>query len=271
MNKSSASDPLRSLRRASLLLRLLSMRPAAGWRLTDLAQASGLHHATVHRLVRGMCEERLAMRVPDSVRYTLGPLAHELGLAAAPQFHPPPQVQERLERLAQQSRDIVFLTMRSGDDSVCIGRWEGRRALKAYTVHVGTRRALCLSAGGVAVLAALPAPVRDAILRRNLEDIAVRGEARVAAVRRMVTRSVRLGYGLNEEGLIPGIVAVGVAFGPSPRMPIGAISLGAGAADFGPDRRDSMVERLRREAAFVSEAWQHGRYWDPGAGGRSDA
>lgn len=259
MNKeTAATDPLRSVRRTTALLRLLSTHMTTGWRLTDLAQAAGLHHSTVHRLVGGMVEERLAARVGGSMRYTLGPMAHEIGLAARPYFEPPAAVAERLAGLAARTRDIVFLSIRSGNDSVCIGRWEGQRALKAYTVEVGTRRALSLSAGGAAILAALRRAERDAIVAANLEAVALRGEAE-GAVRRMLARSVRLGHGYNREDIIPGIAALGVPFGPAGR-PVGALSIGTSAANLAEDRRSRLLGLMRVEAEVLAAAFAQSRY-----------
>src|SRR5207253_5373151 len=105
-------------------------------------------------------------------------------------------------------RDIVFLTVRSGFESVCIARHEGRAALKAYTVDVGTRRPLCLSAGGVAIVVRLPRAEQAAIEAHNLHSIARREEARQLAVKRMVRRSRRVGYGLNLPDFVPRIGAL---------------------------------------------------------------
>ena len=82
----SPPDGARSLHRAIGLLRLLSVRTATGWRLSDLAQEAGLEHSTVHRMLACLLEEGLAVRVPGTRRYSLGPLAYELGVAAAPHF-----------------------------------------------------------------------------------------------------------------------------------------------------------------------------------------
>lgn len=262
MNKySGASDPLRSVRRTTALLRLLSTHMATGWRLTDLAQAACLHHSTVHRLVGGMVEERLAARVAGSMRYTLGPMAHELGLAARPYFELPEPVADRLTGLAARTRDIVFLSVRSGSDSVCIGRWEGQRALKAYTVEVGTRRALSLSAAGAAILAGLRRAERETVIAANLEAIALRGEAQVA-VQRMVARSTRLGYGYNREDIIPGIAAIAVPFGPAGR-PVGALSIGTSAANLALERRNRLLALLRQEATVLAAAFAQSRYVEP--------
>lgn len=262
MNKShETADALRSVHRAAALLRLLSTHMAAGWRLSDLAQAADLHHSTVHRLVKGLVEERLAARVAGSMRYTLGPMAHELGLAARPYFDLPAALADRLAGLAARTRDIVFLSVRSGADSVCIGRWEGQRALKAYTVSVGTRRALSLTAAGAAILVGLRRSERDAIIAANLQAITLRGDAQVAAVQRMLARSLRLGYGSNREDIIPGIAAVAVPFGPA-GQPFGALSIGTSAASLGEGRRTKLLALLRQEAEVLAAAFAASRYVD---------
>jgi DNA-binding IclR family transcriptional regulator len=248
------------VRRAVSLLRTLSTRTATGWRLSDLAEETGLDHTTVHRLLAGLVEERLVTRVPNSRRYTLGALTFELGVAAAPHFSLDTVAAPRLARLAAQTRDIVFLNVRSGFESVCIARHEGRKALKAYTVDVGTRRPLALSAGGVAMLVCMSRSEQAGIEAHNLHSIERRGEARLAAVRRMLGRSQRLGYGLNLEDLIPGIAAIGVAICMPDGSPVASLSLAASGADLAEPRRVLLLQRLRQEAALIEKMLEPMRY-----------
>jgi DNA-binding IclR family transcriptional regulator len=240
-----------SLRRAASLLRALSTHGATGWRLSDLAEETGLDHATVHRMLSCLVQERLATRVRGSLRYSLGSLAYELGLAAAPNFAIDRLAGAGLAKLASITRAMVFMNIRSGFDSVCVARHEGRSVLKAYTVDVGTRRPLCLSAGGAAILISLPKHEQASVTAANLEAIAHRGPAREIAVRRMLRRSAELGYGLNFEDIIPGIAALGVPI-LSRGMPVASLSLATtrAALDDG-GRRAVLLDRLRREASKI--------------------
>ena len=246
-----ASDGTQSLRRAVQLLRTLSTHTATGWRLSDLADETGLDHTTVHRLLSGLVDERLAARVAGSCRYTLGALTFELGVAAAPYFSLDRLAAPALGRLAASTRDIVFLNVRSGFESVCIARHEGRAALKAYTVDVGTRRPLCLSAGGVAILVRLPRAEQAAIEAHNLNSIARREEARQQAVRRMLRRSRRVGYGLNLADFVPRIAALGVAVCTADGSPVASLSLAAMEKDLDEPRRGEVLARLRVEAGAI--------------------
>lgn len=255
----SPPDGARSLHRAVGLLRLLSMRTATGWRLSDLAQEAALEHSTVHRMLACMLEEGLALRVPGTRRYSLGPLAYELGVAAAPHFAIERLASPGLSQLAEDTRDIVFLNVRSGAESVCVARFDGRKALKAYTVDVGTRRPLALSAGGVAMLIALPRAEQTRLEALNLQAIVRRGEARQTAVRRMVQRSRRLGYGFNQEDIIPGIAAIGVAIRNPSGMPVASLSLAATGADL-VLRQARLLAQLRAEVARVEALLETLRY-----------
>lgn len=256
MNKSTMSDALpmggtQSLRRAIQLLRTMSMHTSTGWRLTDLAHQTDLDHATVHRLLKCLIQEGLATRVPGSRRYTLGRMAYELGLAATPYFSIEARVGDALSKLAADTHDIVFLNIRSGFDSVCVARRDGRKALKAYTVDVGTRRPLCLSAGGVAILISLPRQQQVQIEAANLRSIERNGQARKRAVRHIVNQSRKLGFGLNQEDIIPGIAALGVPIRSRTSEPIASLSLATNDVHSLDERKDMLLARLYREAAQI--------------------
>ncbi len=108
----------RSIHRAVALLRLLATHTRPGWRLSDLAQHAGLDPATVHRLLASLCDEGLAVRVPDSLRYSVGQTAYELGLAARPFFDLDQLAANGLAALAKELGGTLFLKIRSGVDSL---------------------------------------------------------------------------------------------------------------------------------------------------------
>jgi DNA-binding IclR family transcriptional regulator len=256
-----ASGGTQSVRRSICLLRILSTHTATGWRLSDLAEETGLDHTTVHRILACLLEERFAMRVAGTRRYTLGPLAFELGVAATPYFSIDQLAAPSLAKLARDTRDIVFLNVRSGAESVCVARHEGRSALKAYTVAVGTRRSLCVSAGGAAMLICLPRTEQNGIETRHQQAIDQRGRGPAAGIRRMLLRSRRLGYGLNLGDIAPGIGALGVAVRSASGEPVASISLAATPSELVEPRLGQLLERLRQEAGHIEHALSDLRYY----------
>lgn len=249
-----------SICRAIELVRVLSTHTLSGWRLTDLTQETGLDHTTVHRLLKCLEQERMVTRCPGTRRYTIGPLAYELGLAARPYFSIDAHMGSSLSELASRTHTIVFLNVRSNYDSVCVARYDGHKAPKAYTVDVGTRRPLCLSAGGVAMWLSLPKGMREQVQAHNLRSIERNGQARQAAVRNMLYKSSKLGYGLNHSDIIPGITALGVPILNRAGVPIASLSLASEDMKSLDRNRASLLEQLQHEAGIVAESLDLLRY-----------
>ncbi|MGH8813264.1 MAG: IclR family transcriptional regulator [Advenella sp.] len=253
-------DGSQSLRRAIHLLRTMSMHTSTGWRLTDLAYQTDLDHTTVHRLLKSLVDEGLATRVPGSKRYTLGSLAYEIGLAATPYFSIEAKLGDSLSKLAESTQEMIFLNIRSGCDTVCVARHKGAKALMAYTVDVGTRRPLCLSAGGVAILINLPRKQQMKIEAENLRAIERNGQARAAAVKQILSQSRALGFGLNQENIIPGIAAIGVPIRSKSNEPIAALSLASDNLARLNERRDKLLARLYQEAEKIERVLDQLRF-----------
>jgi DNA-binding IclR family transcriptional regulator len=205
-----------TLDRALRLLIELSRRRNMGWRLSDLARECRLDLATASRLLVGLTARGLVARRSADRHFIVGPELLNLGLAA--DYHGDfVRVAETVTRdIAAQTRQIAFVFMLSGEDFVCIAR-SGRPALKALGIQVGTRRALLLSVGGVAMLLTLPAARRMAMIEENRARIARARDERSEGIERMLRRSMRLRYALNRNDIVPGITAIGVGVAlPSP-------------------------------------------------------
>ncbi|MPS26867.1 MAG: IclR family transcriptional regulator [Alcaligenaceae bacterium] len=239
------------LERAFRILRALSSR-RSGWRLSELADYCELHHATVHRILAALMREEMAARLPHTQHYTLGRLAFEFGVAAAPRHDWRAVGGPSLDRLAADTGDTAFLNIRSGHESVCVDRREGGYPLKALTVEVGARRPLCVSAGGAAILARLPADEAAAASAASTSYLARFSAERAAAMRRMVDTSRRLGYGYNGDMIIPGVSAVGVAVVDAAGRPVAALSVAAVTERLSGRRQREVVALLRAEAAHTA-------------------
>ncbi len=238
----------RSLKRSVGLLRLLSTHGQVGWRLSDLAQSAKLDPATVHRLLNAMLDERLAARVAGTRRYTLGPLAFELGLAAARHYDLDRLLHERLLAAAKRLQGTLFLKLRSGTDSVCVARHEGTRFEHGLILEVGGRRPLCLTAGGIAMLLRLPRAQQQTIEAAFFVAQAGPAEPRTLGVRHMIARSRQLGFGLNLGDTVPGICAVAVAVCSATGLPVACLSLALARQELPSQESDRIAADLRKLA-----------------------
>jgi DNA-binding IclR family transcriptional regulator len=251
---------VRTLDRAVALLRLMCTHTQVGWRLTDLANETGLGVATTHRLLAGLLDAGLVTRVPSSRRYGLGPLAFLCGAAAAPHYDADRLSAPLLARCARTLEGTLFLKVRSGDDTVCIARHDAGSPIPALLLEVGGRRPMALTAGGVAMLVALPRAQQSRIERVNAVAIASQHRAPWASVRRMLARSRECGFGLNLGDIVPGLCAVAIAVPRPGALPLASLSLALDAPTLSERRIASIVHALRAAAASLEPEFARLRY-----------
>jgi len=257
MATSAGRSGTQSIERAALLLRRLAERGHFGWRPLDLAAQCGLDRGTTHRMLACLVRERLARRRPGDHRYLPGPLLYELSLALPAFAAFQAASSAALARIARRAGGAALLLLRSGAEFVCAARSDAN-PVKALTIDVGTRRPLATSAGGVAILLALPRDEAREVTARNLKDVARFGEARVRALETMLRRSRREGYGVSRGDVVPGIAAIGVPIRDSGGEPFAAITVVGTTERLSPARAADLVVALGEEAQRLArEAARH--------------
>ncbi len=245
-----------TIQRASLLVRLVASRSRTGMRLAEVVQHSKLERPTAHRILKCLVQEGFLMQSGDSHEYFLGPLIFELGLAASPQFNLSDICRPSLERIAAKSGDTVFLSVRSGYDSVCIDRKEGAFPIKALTLEVGTRRPLGVGAGGLALLLRLPDEAVDEIVRANAKRLAAYHKLTVPLLHKTLDRSRELGFALNDSHIFAGATTIGLPIVNRYGHPFAALSMAAISSRMVPPRQTELVAVLREEIAVIERAMQ---------------
>lgn len=256
--QASGSGPSRAgtqaIQRAALLLRLLASRRRGGLRLAEIVKHSGLEHPTAHRILKGLMAEGLVTQDVGSRSYLLGPLVFELGLAAAPQFSLPDICRPSLARIADKTGDTVFLTVRSGNDSVCVDRREGSFPIKTFTLDIGARRPLGAGAGGLALLMLLPDEAVDEIVAANAERFGGYNNMTVASLLKALKRSRALGYALNDIHNTTGATTLSLPIVNRYGDPFAAISIGAISSRMTDERQKELVAILRKEVRVIEAA-----------------
>ncbi len=252
--RAAGSDGTQSIGRAVALLKEVAAHNFAGSRLVDLARDTQLKPATVHRLLACLVREGLVMQRHGTKLYFLGPLSYELGLASSMHFGVKEVGAPVLRRLARQTGDTVFLTVRSGADSVVIDRAVGGYPIKVLTQEIGARRPLGSTVGGLSMLLKLPDDELAGIVASNAQRLTRYGHLTEQVLWKMIRRSQALGYGLNENDIFDGVTGVGVAVPHRFGRPSVALSVVAISPRFAPDRRREVVAMLEESARQLAGA-----------------
>jgi len=241
-----------SIRRAVAILKEISAYGRSGIRLVDIASAMQLERPTVHRIIRGLMSQGMVAQNPRNKLYTLGPVVYELGLAAAPLHNLRELCQPSLHRLAQRSGDSVYLVMRSGMDSVCLDRLEGNFPIKTQTLDIGRRRPLGSGAGGMAILLGLSDSERDHIVQVNAQRYPLFGVLTAERLRAAIVKSLHVGYAVNEEDVLPGVVAIGAPLRHGDGTCYAGISIASIAPRMTEPRRSELANMLLKEVRQLS-------------------
>lgn len=244
-----------SLERGVRLLRELAARGTVGWRLSDLARRCELDKGTAHRIIACFVRERLVRQRPGDRRYVPGPLLFELALALPGHAAFQAAAARPLAALAASLAAYAFLSLRSGADFVCVAN-AGVPSVKALVHDVGLRRPLLVSAGGAAIVLALPHEQAAAVIADNMHRVQAAGEVRVNAVARMLRRSRAHGLGVHLGDVVPGVNTYGWALRDARGRPLAAISVAARAEHL-PLARLPAIVRMLEEAGRGMAAEAH--------------
>jgi DNA-binding IclR family transcriptional regulator len=204
-------EGVQSIRRASAVLDVVARHGEKGCRLFDVVRQTDLGRATAHRFLKALQEVNLIDHDPLTQNYYPGFRLISLANAASSRHGIARLLAPAMLRIAEETADTVYLSIRVGDEAICLAREEGSFPIKTLTLKAGDRRPLGVGAGSLALLAYLPDDEIDQILSSSRDRLrAFRFDA--ATIRGLVADTRKDGYALNAGGrLIPGMTAVGVA------------------------------------------------------------
>ena len=248
------SSPTQSLDRAVALLEEVVEQASEGALLSRLAEGAGLSKPTAHRLLAGLRNLGLVEYDEKTRLFYPGVKLYRMGLASAVRFDIVQLAQPSMQRLAEETGDTVYLSLRSGDSALCVARRTGSFPIRTLTLEVGDYRPLGLGAGSLALLASLSDEEVEASLSNNRDKLAAHPNFDPVSLRMLVRRTRQEGYSLNEGLMLPEMAAVGHIVRDASSRPAAALSIASIKSRMGHDRRESIVMLLAREARLLEQA-----------------
>ncbi len=239
-----------SIHRAAAVLRVLASGLSSGLSLQEVTRVTGFSRPTVHRILHALVEEGLVEQHLRSRRYAIGEQVPMLALARQRQSPLLDAASPIVAQAARELGDTLFLTVRTGDEALCLARRMGPYPIQVLVIEVGARRPLGVSSAGLAILARLPPEKASNIILRNASRFdSFRTDA--AAVKAELDKTRERGYALRDPGLIPGTKALSAAIAETAASPTAALTI-AGIPQRMLARREAQLARdLTRFAAEV--------------------
>ncbi|WP_417579005.1 IclR family transcriptional regulator [Nitrincola sp.] len=252
MHEDGKTQGARSIRRAIAILRALATGQEHGVRITDIVHQTSLNRPTVHRILKVLIEEGVVEQDASTRRYMVGPEVSLLGMSR-PAHVPVKSVAEPyLRHIAEQCGDSVFLSIRSGFDSICVDRKTGNYPVKVLSIEVGVRRPLGISVSGIVLLAFADEADREEVLLGNEQRLASQGLV-IEEVRRRILETRSLGFAYSEAGVVPGTRAVALPVFDANGKLVASIAVSAMADRLTPERLATLTQLIRHQAELIAK------------------
>jgi DNA-binding IclR family transcriptional regulator len=234
------------------LLRIVGRKPE-GTPLVELVRESGLTRPTVHRLLTSLAAEGLLDHEARTGNWVLGPEVLLLGSVASARFPLEDIARPSLRRLAEQTGESAFFSIRRGDETVCLLREEGSFPVRSFVLHEGVRFPLGVASAGTAILAFLPEREQEEILANWPAHAGTFAEGHTeSVVRANVKRTRETGYSVNPGLVLEGSWGMGAAVFDQAGRPAWALSLTGIEPRFREDRQEFLGRLLMEEAHRIS-------------------
>lgn len=195
------------------------------------------------------------------------------GTLAAQRFGVLDVAHEVVARLAKDSGDTAFLSVRRDAFSLCVHKEEGAFPIRVQALQVGFRHPLGVGAGSLSMLAALEDDEVDEILSQNArllrEDYPRVSEP---GLRAAIAQTRRRGWALNPGMVLTNSWAIGCALRRPDGRVAGALSVAAIDSRMDPDRQLELAAMIQSAARDVEArlARQYARATGPAHGLPSD-
>jgi DNA-binding IclR family transcriptional regulator len=239
--------------RVGAVLRAVSAGEPEGSTTSDVARTAQLARPTVHRLLSSLLAEGLVDRDTGG-RWLLGPELYLLGTTAASRYDVTAVAQPFVRRLSLATGESAFLSVRRGEETVCLLREDGSFPIRSHVLYEGIRFPLGVASAGLAILAFLPAGEAAAYLAgADLAATYGRSHSR-AQLRKRVAETREAGYAVNPGLLVEGSWGMGAAVFDADERPRWALSLTGIEQRFGTERRRELGRLLLHEAHQLSRA-----------------
>jgi DNA-binding IclR family transcriptional regulator len=243
---------VKMVERIASILRLLGARDAQGVGLAEICALTDLRKTTAHRLLAALSEAGLVYQDVTTRHYRLGYAAAALARSAFEQ-HVAGAARPSLLRLAEATGDTAFASIREGTAAICVAREAGSFPIRTLTLSVGDRRPLGVGAGSLALLAFLPDATIENILARNAAWLRDFQDFTPANLRKLVARTRKEGFALNEGRIVAGMNAVAVPVRDERGEPIAALSIAAIRDRMTARRIGELVALLHNEVRILGD------------------
>lgn len=228
MAESGAKTSIQVIERMMDLLDALA-RTAEPVNLKRLANVTGLHPSTAHRILNVLVEYRMVDRVEPGT-YRLGIRLLELGNLVKSRINLRDEALPFMRELHQELHETVNLSVRQGDEMVYVERIHSDRSAMRVVHLIGARAPLHITAVGKIFLQQDgPEKVAEYVARTGLPVFTKNTVRDMLSLTRELERSRKLGYAFDNEEAEQGVSCIGAGIHDDEGRLVAGLSVSAPA------------------------------------------
>jgi IclR family transcriptional regulator, pca regulon regulatory protein len=244
MDEASGAGLSQSLERGLAVLHTFTPdRPSLG--ISELARELALTRSTTHRYVATLATLGYLQQDGSTRKYRLGPRVLDLGFSMLGSLELREIAAPHLRQLTETTGHTSNLAIRDDTDVILIDRVRGRPGRYhhlEFSLHVGSRIPAYCSATGKALLAFLPRPDLDQLLKRT--DLVRRGPRTMTSKKALLAeleRVRRTGVAVNDEELESALRSIAAPVRSRSGEVVAAVNV---AIPWSPAAMNELVSRL---------------------------
>ena len=252
LDSSSNPESKGSIARAARVLDVLAAMPQ-GASLSVIANSVKFTKTTTHRVLALLQDVGYVFQDPQTRSYHLGGKLVEMSNTAQ-RVDIAAYADKGLARLAELSKDTIFLSVPEGALAICIDRKTGAFPIRTLTLNKGDRRPLGVGAGSLALYCAMSDERREAICRVNqnwMKEYGTFSQEFLEAEREaFLTR----GYALNNSHVVQGTRALALPVITKQGRLVASVAIGAINERMKPERIEKeLLPALKQEVELLSD------------------
>jgi DNA-binding IclR family transcriptional regulator len=250
MSKDPKTYTVRAVERAAQILSSFD-REHAEQGVSEIAQATGLHKATAHRILMTLLNSGFLERAADGEKFRLGLRMVELGLGALHRLDLRRAAYPYMQQLVEGFRETCTLGVFDRGQVLYVEVVHSERSL-TIAARVGRHLPAHCTASGKVLLAFLPLEVLEPLLQAPLAAYTEKTITSPARLREELEVVRQRGYALADEEFEAGIWAASVPIRDIDGNVIAAMSLPFPTNRLRPERIPGIVQALIEAANAVS-------------------
>jgi DNA-binding IclR family transcriptional regulator len=200
-------DYIKSLEKAVNIICLLSQH-GSPLKLEDLVKVSGMKKTSCFRIVQTLMRSNFVSKDPETKGYFIGPGMISIGFSALDRVGVRGIALPFMKEIRKKTGTTVNLAILSGAEVIFVERLQSAHIIEA-NLRIGSRLPVHLSSMGKAILAYLPDPELETILKQiRFEKKTEKTITSIDALKDELGEIHRKGFALNNEELESGLFAI---------------------------------------------------------------